>query len=270
MERIGRHYYAKLKNLSVDELTAEMEKQMIDYEAAKEAEMTEEQKEKAASYYQKVIEPDTVEVRKMEKNQLWREFLQAYKRLYRIDFITDEQVTENLAPIFYYFLQDERFFKCKALSDITDPSFEKGLLIVGGYGNGKSSVMNALRHVLIPYSNTYAFRNMNDVVTDYELCHEPEDKSTFWSMITRGKCLFDDVKTERAASNYGKLNIFKDVLEKRYLNKNVTHITCNFREGSNSVSDSLEEFGEKYGSRVYDRLFEMFNVIEFKGKSMRK
>jgi len=96
-----------------------------------------------------------------------------------------------------------------------------------------------------------------------------------------GDRYFDDIKTERHASNYGKVNLFKDILENRYNNrvqivKGVTKInktfgTCNYKEGYEGNTEvALEEFGEMYGGRIYDRLFEMFNIIEFKGKSFRK
>ncbi len=111
----------------------------------------------------------------------------------------------------------------------------------------------------------------NDTVLDYEQTDSPEDRRTLLQPLLNGRAHFDDLKTESIASNYGKKNIFKDVLEIRYKNKLLTHVTCNYMQGySGDVQMGLEEFGAKYGGRVYDRIKEMFNVVEFKGKSFRE
>ena len=103
-------------------------------------------------------------------------------------------------------------------------------------------------------------------------------RDEFEKIMWRGSRYFDDLKTERIASNFGKVNIFKEILEERYNRMNTnstsinkTFITCNFKEGfENDIEAAIDEFGEKYGGRVYDRIFEMFNILEFKGLSFRK
>jgi DNA replication protein DnaC len=118
---------------------------------------------------------------------------------------------------------------------------------------------------------SFARYSANKVVELYELCDKAEKKSDFWIKMSTGHKLFDDVKTEREASNYGKVNVFKDVFEKRYESKAMTYITCNYQEDApNDVEKAVNEFGAKYGARVWDRMYEMFNIIEFKGKSFRK
>ncbi|OIQ22174.1 MAG: hypothetical protein BM557_02020 [Flavobacterium sp. MedPE-SWcel] len=100
----------------------------------------------------------------------------------------------------------------------------------------------------------------------------------FETLMWKGSRYFDDLKTERIASNYGKVNIFKELLEERYnrvdpktKKRLKTFVTCNFKEGfEDNLEKAVDEFGEKYGSRVWDRMFEMFNIIEFKGKSFRR
>jgi DNA replication protein DnaC len=58
-------------------------------------------------------------------------------------------------------------------------------------------------------------------------------RKEFESIMFNGVRYFDDLKTERIASNYGKVNIFKDILEERYNRNAKTHITCNFKDGFN-------------------------------------
>ena len=72
---------------------------------------------------------------------------------------------------------------------------------------------------------------------------------------------FDDFGTESNASNFGIKNLMKDILEERYANNKRTFLTSNL---------SLPEIQEKYGDRVYDRLQEMFNIIQMSGDSFRR
>jgi DNA replication protein DnaC len=60
-------------------------------------------------------------------------------------------------------------------------------------------------------------------------------------------------------------------LETREKNLVKTYLTANFKEGfPDNVSAAIDEFEDKYGSRVYDRIFKMFNIVIFNGKSFRK
>lgn len=268
MEQIGRHVYNNLKNKK--ELTPEEEEAIKNYEAKKN-EMTPEQREAIQAYNEIIKSTNIDKTIKLDKATLWKNFLEAFALYNERVFETTPEVLENIKPLFLYFMQDEDFFNCERLTRVTEPSFKKGLLIVGGYGNGKTAIMKALKVALNQTPFSFSLHNVNDVVTRYEECDENIDKQQFWRLMTAGRTCFDDVKTERIASNYGKANIIKDILEKRYSNGVITHMTCNYREGGTTdVKDAVNEFGEKYGGRVHDRVYEMFNVIEFKGKSLRK
>src|SRR5690606_3748536 len=101
-------------------------------------------------------------------------------------------------------------------------------------------------------------------------CLASKEKKDFFENIKRGAWVFDDMLNEREANNFGKTELFKDILEIRCHNKRITHATCNYdRFQPGDLEKGLLQFHDKYGGRVYDRLFEMFNIIEFKGKSMR-
>ena len=125
-------------------------------------------------------------------------------------------------------------------------------------------------------SQSFKGYSTNEVVNLFEKINPASNdqlitRSEFDKMMNTGKRYFDDVKTERHASNFGKMNLMKDILEVREKNNLLTHVTCNFKDGfDNDIQAGLDEFEEKYGSRLYDRIFKMFNVIEFKGKSFRR
>jgi len=212
---------------------------------------------------------------------LWNMFKKAFKAETGSDFIENKATLSNIEPIIKYFSGDTTFKECKALrSDLSKPSFKKGLLIVGFFGNGKSSIMKVLsksmRYYRMPIQ--FGFYNMHDLVIKYETLGSAEksaeaDKRHFYDMICdKYPICLDDVKKERIANYYGKANLVKDIIEKRYDKNARTYITCNYRENDTegNIDDALIEFGEKYGSHIYDRLFEMFNIIQFTGKSYRK
>lgn len=272
-ERIGRHVYTNLKNmqrLKPDSLTEEELAAIADYEEG--VKPTEEQKAKRAEYAQKVFAESKESNFEFDKDWLWQLFTGTWKEQNELGFEVTNETIENLKPVMYYFLRDDKFFQCSRLTDFSKPSFDKGLLIMGGYGNGKSSIMQAFNSILCHHPKlSFALYDANDIVLDYEQTDSPEDRRTLLRPLLNGRAHFDDLKTESIASNYGKKNIFKDVLEIRYKNKLLTHVTCNYMQGhSGDVQMGLEEFGVKYGGRVYDRIKEMFNVIEFKGKSFRE
>ena len=271
VEKIGRHYYAKLKSMAKSQLTLEQQEQIKSFETP--YELTPEQIEAKKEYAKKLFEPLEVLENPLEKTVFWNEFIHIYKEYYNKSFQSTEESVENIKPIMRYFLKDEAFFDSSRLyTKINEPSFDKGLLIIGDYGNGKSSIMKTIHLVLQTYpSLSFAYRSANDVVSDFEKCKEAVDKEIFWRNILAGRCFFDDVKTEREASNYGKVNLFKDIIERRYDKKVITHLSCNYHpEHPNDIEAGLEEFGEMYGGRVYDRLKEQYNIIEFKGQSFRK
>ena len=212
-----------------------------------------------------------IETKEITKVWLWKEFLKAFKENENIEFKLTPETAENIKPIFYYFLGDlEKLKGCKNVSNLSKVDLSKGLLIIGNYGNGKTSVMKALEKVFKNTNLIFKGYNTNEAVTMYEACGNSKEKDEFMNLMVKGTRYFDDVKTERQASNYGKTEIFKEIFEMRNRNKVKTFITMNYREGNpNDLKDGLLEMGEKYGSRVYDRIFQDYIIIEFKGKSFR-
>lgn len=193
--------------------------------------------------------------------------------------------------LMYYIFRNERFLTSPLLNTaITEVSLSKGFLVIGWYGCGKTAVFKALKYLffealqdetimvkdvegdMIPLKRYrklfFAFFSVNDVVKDYESCTTAEGKTRFWDVMVKGKHYYDDLMKERAASNYGKVELFQDILETRYDKKSQTMGSMNYV--GDTAESTLKAMGVKYGPRVYDRAFEMFNIIEMKGKSLRK
>ena len=274
LPEIGFNKYKFLKSLPFEDLTEEEKKQVENYENR--FQPTPEQLAFKKRYIERLhAEPEQVEF-EITKGWLWKRFNENYKEIYGVEFVQNKETLENIKTVMLYFLKDEGFFNCDNLCKISRPSFGKGLLIIGGYGNGKTSTMKSMEKTLFGLKG-YSFKsyNANEVVKMFESISIDNytidlSRKDFDLKMTRGNLLFDDVKTEKDASNFGKFNLFKDILESRCGGSFKTHITCNFdSEFPNDVEKGIYEFGTRYGERVYDRIFEMFNVIEFKGQSFR-
>ncbi len=200
--------------------------------------------------------------------------------------INGGEVFVLLKTIFYYLAKDERFFNSPLLNKVTQPSFDKGLFIIGGFGCGKTAIMKAICHLTYEqydsnvrdlngtdakvnsYIKSIFYHSANGIVEDFETCKTNEDRLTFWAKMKAKYMYVDDLMTERIANNYGKVELFKDILEKRENDNKITHVSCNYINGS--LEETLNLILSKYGGRVHDRFYSMFNVIELKGKSNRK
>jgi DNA replication protein DnaC len=272
---IGVNKYSHLKSKIQEKLT-ETEKKQIEAYEKKNVGQTPEQLENELKYFEKLLKPKQKMKFSISALQLYRLFKRNFPLINNRPFIKVKNVTiKNLEPLIYYFSKDERFFTCENLSRLSEPSFDKGILIIGNFGNGKTSTMKVFEKIFkgIPNLGFKTF-SANEAVTMFEKCTGDEAdilRKEFEKLMWHGTRCFDDLKTERIASNYGKVNIFKEILEERYRLGSKTFLICNYKEGcENDLQAAIDELGEKYGGRVWDRVYEMFNIIEFKGKSFRK
>ena len=280
--------------------------QIKKYESKFNLEDKEKNFENEITYWDSVFETSTKKVEYVDglvpnKKTLYKNFLIAYKFLNGFDFVLNDETIRNIEPIIKYFSFEPSFFDCEnSIKQVgrkfLEPSFEKGLLLIGNVGNGKSSVMKAMEFMIDYYFekslsekwNTagdwnnlrFKFKTTESLVTEYEFLSSGQEKEMFFNKYSKGGLFLDDLKREKDASNFGITNVIKSILEKRYNNqkfytklkgrKPKTFGTMNFHEKhENDISKSIEECGIRYGSHIYDRIFEMFNIIEFKGKSFR-
>lgn len=259
---ISLKLYNRLKNTS--NLTAEQADQVEDFEM-----VIYEQRKKVTTYFRKIN--DRQDNFRVNAKMLTTKFLERFKEINGVAF--NDKGAHDLTPLIYYFAKDKRFFDCdNLLSDTSIPSFDKGLLIIGNYGSGKSACMNTFQSLFQHTPLAFSKYNTNKIVDSFETYKDMEARGAYMARLKLSEAYFDDVKTEKEASSYGKHNLMKTIIEERYSKKVKTFITCNYREGNESREDpwdALAEFSDKYGPRVYDRLFEMFNIIQFNGKSFR-
>ena len=143
-----------------------------------------------------------------------------------------------------------------------------GLFIPGTVGNGKTTMMRAIKDLLVYLIDKEKIiycegDKYPTFIAARELAELSCDRSAF-RIVKNTKYLFiDDLGAEPVEiSNYGNfIYPYIDVLEYRYDRLLPTFISSNF---------SASDLGNKYESeRVTDRMKEMFQIISFKEESFR-
>jgi len=147
-------------------------------------------------------------------------------------------------------------------------NLEKGILLSGPIGCGKTTLMTLMKHLATP-QNKYYVKSCREVSFEfikegYEIIDRYSKPSLHQSKV--GIICFDDLGTENNLKYFGnECNVMGEILLSRYdlfINKKVkTHLTTNL-----SASE-LEHF---YGNRVRSRLRESFNLVAFNNNSRDK
>jgi energy-coupling factor transporter ATP-binding protein EcfA2 len=154
-----------------------------------------------------------------------------------------------------YFLKDEQ--TCNELNI----DLNKGILLTGPIGCGKTTLMNLMKHLAQP-NNKFSVKPCRDISFEfiqdgYIIIHKYSIGKTY-QFEPRNYC-FDDLGTENNLKYFGnECNVIAEILLNRYdlfISKKLqTHITTNL---------SAIEIEKNYGNRVRSRLREMVNLIAY-------
>ena len=177
-------------------------------------------------------------------------------------FIIDGSNEDLIYTILLYFLKDQNFNKYNIVKNF--PSLNKGLLIYGDLGVGKTELFKIIRCIgkdLCKYNfYDFWFRQISagSFVEDYMASSRLD---TIFSLedFYKGKLYIDDLGYEKKAFN--KDEVLGDLLFERNRLQSITFVTTNF---------TPKELSDKYGQRIGDRLPEMFNILSWRGESFRK
>jgi DNA replication protein DnaC len=165
---------------------------------------------------------------------------------------TDHSIIYKLIA---YFLKDE--VTCYQLGI----DLNKGTLLSGPVGCGKTSLMNLMKY-LTPTEHKFFVKPCRDISFEfiqdgYQIIHKYSNGKLYQSE-PRTYC-FDDLGTENNLKYFGnECNVIAEILLSRYdlfISKKLqTHITTNL---------SATEIEKHYGNRVRSRLRELCNLIAF-------
>ena len=177
------------------------------------------------------------------------------KQLYGQSFKIHQDDRPTIYSLLIYAIRDkENAFKLGL-------DLDKGILLSGPIGCGKTSIMHLIKPFLYAKYD-YKIKTTRSVSFEFakygfETLQQYTEKSNQQLRLT-GYC-FDDLGAEQQIKHFGNdCNVMSEILISRYEqfieNNSVTHITTNL---------SASELEKAYGNRVRSRLRQMFNLIAF-------
>lgn len=165
----------------------------------------------------------------------------------RREFELTEQNKAIINQIYYY---------CSGNKEKFNGEIEKGILLVGRNGVGKTLILKSFFNIIQ--------LTTNKIITQiHSKKLQSEIRANGSDYYERRPLFIDDMgKESKEVNDYGtKILPISDLMALRYDNGALTFATCNYK------IDTLTEF---YGITTTDRFKEMFNIIELKGNSFRR
>ena len=176
------------------------------------------------------------------------------------------KIIETDYPIIYkliaYFLKDEQ--ACFQFNI----DLNKGILLSGPIGCGKTSLMNIMKY-LTPTEHKFYVKACRDISFEfiqdgYQIIHK-YSKGKLNEYEPKTIC-FDDLGLETNLKYYGnECNVMAEIILSRYdvyIAKRIqTHITTNL---------SASEIETQYGNRVRSRMRQLFNLIAYDNNAKDK
>lgn len=186
------------------------------------------------------------------KNALYGYYKREVERR-KNEFVMTDELKQQISEVGDFLTTETRYY---------------GLFLPGSIGNGKTTMLKAIRDLLIYLVENDRIRYCEGdkyprFVTARDMANIAKDADEFRSLKTTKYLILDDLCEEPAEvlsfGNY--VYPFVELLEYRYEQMLPTFISSNF---------GAVDIEEKYHSaRISDRMKEMFKIISFKEESFR-
>ena len=177
------------------------------------------------------------------------------KSLFTDKFHFVERDIPLITKLICYFIRDEAMAKKLGLD------LNKGILLIGPVGCGKTTLMNLMRHIP-ELERKFFMKSCRDI--SFEFIKDGYEVFQRYSydhiahFVHKNYC-FDDIGAEKNIKYFGnECNVMAEILLSRYeifVHKNIqTFVTSNL---------SAQELEQAYGNRVRSRLRAMVNLVAF-------
>lgn len=193
--------------------------------------------------------------------------------LFANKFVLDQHNTAIFDMLCHYFSGSNEFVSLAATIGVSNPSLDKGILLAGNYGTGKTWLMSLFRknnrrvyHIVEAKNLAVLYKKAGDEALDQyknKIKNAFNDPTVFYQ--THSALCIEDIGAEDIKGNFGdKSNVVGDIVEGRYVNDCLTGW---FHGTTNLTSAQIKEF---YSGRVTSRFRESVNLIELGGPDRRK
>jgi hypothetical protein len=186
------------------------------------------------------------------------------KNIYGPKFQIHDVDRPVIIKLIAYFLRDE------AVAAAEEIDLNKGILLTGKIGCGKTSLMTLMRPLADecyrPVMVSCRQISFEFSKVGYDIIGRYSTNAFFpYTNVPRVHC-FDDLGIEQTVNYWGNnCNVMGEILLSRYdlfiSNKMVTHITTNLNS---------QELEEVYGNRLRSRMRAMFNLVPFENRTLDK
>lgn len=211
---------------------------------------------RSAAYWAEVKRKSEEQMPLLDWKQMRVRFMHNYQERFGKEFVLDQWSMPIIDLLCQYFTNDPKF-------EEAGYSLRKGILLHGGVGSGKTSILTAFMN-----NQRQSFRMMDCLSIAQQFTQSGYDalnalqegeKNRFprenWGQVRFFYC-FDDLGVESERKHFGnETNVMSELIQMIYDRKVMTtntHFTTNL---------NAEQIREVYGQRVASRMREMVNII---------